>query len=115
MELSDTEFEGCLDIVRDMWESGSDTTDIASACGITEAQAAHVVLCIVEADAAYRYDEQRDHADCGLKEYFGSDDWADVLIFGKRRGAKKSAKRKAYENRRRLADSRQAEKRESSK
>lgn len=75
VEISDSEFERCLEVVFDMWAAHRDTVDIAEACGITEAQADHVLACAIDGTNL-----MREEASDALRCYFGSKDWAIPIV-----------------------------------
>lgn len=77
VEISDEEFERCLETVVEMWGKKRDTVDIACVCQITEAQAEYILMCARDGTI----DCKNDIIDA-LREQLGAN-WVDVLLDGK--------------------------------
>ena len=74
-EISDDEFERCLETVFEMWDDQRDTVDIANKCGITEAQAEAILTCVIESKMDMKYD-----AKMALQHHFKNKNWAAEII-----------------------------------
>lgn len=75
VEIDDSEFERCLEVVFEMWGDHRDTVDIARRCNITEAQAEYILVCIMDANLDALEDARTE-----LCQYFGNKNWGAAII-----------------------------------